>query len=235
MSQNISAILKTISKAPNGGAANNIAPNYYDGAMLGNDDEWFLYGGLLRQTDAFSEPADDAGTSYQAYQYGVDKPGFRAGFLNYDLPDDMTRYIAYGGAANAPSENKAFYFSGLRSPTWGPVYQPSINESLTAINVSNTFITLDMTTQQDEKWKNVTLPDFIKGRANPELVWVPVGAQGILVALGGVVYPNFVNITGKSENEAASVSIDFTKRMGYEIDSHAERTEPEVHVNDRHL
>ena len=206
MSQNISAILDTISKAPNGGAANNIAPNYYDGAMLGNDDEWYLYGGLLKQTQAFSDPPDNAVTAYQAYQYGVDKPAFRAGFLNDVLPDGMTRYLAYGGAANAPSENKAFYFSGLRSPSWGPIYTVGINSSLTAINVSDTLITLDMTTQQDEKWKNVTLPDFIKGRANPELVWVPVGAQGILVALGGVVYPDFVNVTRKSANEPASVS-----------------------------
>lgn len=206
MSQNISAILDAISKAPNGGAANNIAPNYYDGAMLGNDDEWFLYGGLLKQTKQYSDPPDDAITSYQAYQYGVDKPGFRAGFLNDVLPEGMTRYIAYGGAANAPSENKAFYFSGLRAPSWGPIYTVGINSSLTAINVSDTLITLDMDTQQAEKWKNVTLPDFIKGRANPELVWVPVGAQGILVALGGVVYPDFVNVTRQSENEAASVS-----------------------------
>jgi hypothetical protein len=205
--QNVSSILSTISKAPNGGAANNIAPNYYDGAMLANDNEWFLYGGLLRQTDAFAQPHDDDVTGYQAYQYGVDKPAFRPGFLTDQLPKGMTRYVAYGGAANAPSENKAWYFSGLRSPSWDHIYTVSGNESLTAINVSNTLITLDMTTQQQETWSNKTLPEYISGRANPELVWVPVGAQGILVALGGVVYPDFVTAARQSQNEAASVRI----------------------------
>lgn len=27
-----------------GGAANNIAPNYVDGVMIANDDEFYLYG-----------------------------------------------------------------------------------------------------------------------------------------------------------------------------------------------
>ncbi len=204
--QNVSAILQTISKAPNGGAVNNIAPNYLDGAMLGNDDEWFLYGGLLRQTDAFSAPHADDVTAYQGYQYGAQKPSFRPGFLTDQLPSGMTRYVAYGGAAHAPSENKAWYFSGMRSPSWGEIYTVSGNDSLTAVNVSNTLITLDMSTQQQEKWSNQTLPDSIHGRANPELVWVPVGAQGILVAVGGVVYPEFIEVTHQSANEKASVS-----------------------------
>jgi len=35
-------VLKNTSVA--GGAANNIAPNYVDGVMLANDDEFYLYG-----------------------------------------------------------------------------------------------------------------------------------------------------------------------------------------------
>jgi len=205
-SQNVSALFRTLSKAPNGGAANNIAPNYYDGAMLGNDGEWFLYGGLLRKTDAFAPPREDDVTGYQAYSYGVEKPSFRPGFLNARLDPGVTRYVAYGGGASAPSENKAWYFSGMRAAGFGDIFTVSANDSLNANNVSNTLITLDMTTQQKEKWSNATLPDFIKGRANPELVWVPVGAQGILVALGGVVYPDFVRAQMQSANEAASVS-----------------------------
>ena len=204
-SQNISALFQTISKAPNGGAANNLAPNYYDGAMLANDHEWFLYGGLLKKTDAFAPPREDDILSYQASQYGVDKPSFRPGFLNDRLDQGVTRYVAYGGAANAPSENKAWYFSGMRAPGFGDIYTVNGNDSLTASNVSNTLITLDMTTQQQEHWKNATLPSFIAGRANPELVWVPIGSQGILVALGGVIYPDFTRVDQKSVNEAASV------------------------------
>lgn len=35
-------VLKNTSVA--GGAANNIAPNYVDGVMFANDDEFYLYG-----------------------------------------------------------------------------------------------------------------------------------------------------------------------------------------------
>lgn len=201
---NVTAVFKTISKVGDGNAAKNIAPNYVDGAMLGNDAEWFLYGGLLRQTDEFPDPDATDVLAYQKFSYGVEKPGFREGFTFYDLPEDMTRYLAYGGAASAPSENKAWYFSGMHAPGWGPIYEPGFNESLTAINVSRTLITLDMKTQQQETWSNETIPEDIPGRANPELVWVPVGSQGILVVLGGVIYPDFTGYLGKSSNEAES-------------------------------
>jgi len=39
---NLTGLFVTSLKA--GGAANNIAPNYIDGSMLANDDEFYLYG-----------------------------------------------------------------------------------------------------------------------------------------------------------------------------------------------
>lgn len=206
MSQNISALFGEQHKAGSG-SANNIAPLYYDGAMLANDDEYFLFGGLIVTTDASVDPDDDEGLEWQEYDYGVDKPAFAPGFKNYKLDDDMTRYIAYGGASNVPSENLAFYFSGMHSDIWGEISYPGGNESLTATVVSDTLITLDLSTQNSETWNNVTLPDSIPGRANPELIWVPVGEKGILVALGGVVYPEFINADHVSDNATASVSI----------------------------
>jgi hypothetical protein len=205
-STNVSSILNVISKAPNGGAANNLAPNYYDGAMLANNDEFFLYGGLLQYTDAFPPPDGDEVLGYQAFQYGPVKEGFRPGFANDKLPERITRYVTYGGAANAPSENKAWYFGGYRSPTGGPIYQPADDNSINPINVSDKLITLDLNTQQSEKWSNVTLPNYIPSRANPSMVWVPVGEQGILVVLGGVSYPSYNNGNFTSFNEAQSVS-----------------------------
>jgi hypothetical protein len=206
MTQNVTSLFKAVSKAPGGsGSANNIAPNYLDGAMLANDAEFFLYGGLIRRTSQYPEPYADDILGYQAYQYGAPKGSWRPGFIQQRLPVGLTRYLAYGGGVNAPSENKAWYFSGFKSPTGGPIYELSTNDSINAINVSSTLLTLDLRTQQQESWKNSTLPDFIKGRANPEVVWLPVGPQGILVVLGGVVYPEFVEATKKSENLAASV------------------------------
>jgi hypothetical protein len=203
---NVSEILDTTSKVGNGNNANNLAPNYYDGALLANDAEFFLYGGLLTATDVYAPPDANEILYYQGFQYGPQRDNFRSGFGQDHLPTNMTRYITYGGAANAPSENKAWYFGGMHSPTWGESTMPLINASTNPVNVSNTLITLDMTTQNSEAWHNVTLPPAIPGRANPEVVWVPVGSQGILVVLGGVVYPDYNNAYTTSDKEAQSVS-----------------------------
>lgn len=182
----------------------NIAPTYFDGAMLGNHDQWFLYGGTLRLTSSTADPPADRLVGFRKHSYGADKPLFRPGIVEAILPANMTRYLAYGGAASAPSENKAWYFSGMRSPEFSSIYDLVDEPSMTAGVASNTLITLDMTTQMDEKWTNKTLPSKIPGRAGSELVWVPVGAQGILVALGGVLFPEFINSSAVSDNEAAS-------------------------------
>ncbi|KAK9420210.1 hypothetical protein SUNI508_06738 [Seiridium unicorne] len=206
-SDNISEIFDLLPiGGSNGNALNNLAPNYFDGALLANDHEFFMYGGLLTQSDVrASTPNADSILAYQESQYGTPKGIWTEGFFGATLPDNtLNRYLAYGGAANAPSENKAYYFGGLHSPTWGEIYVQSPNASLSALNASNTLITLDMTTQLEETWKNVTLPSNIKGRGGPDLVWVPVGAQGILVALGGVTYPDFSNPDLVSANEGQS-------------------------------
>lgn len=189
--------------------------------MLANNDEWFLYGGMTTQSDFTTEEADNEVWEYQGFDYGIDE-AFAAGFKTSRvdrLGNVSTRYIAYGGAANVPSESLAFYFSGLRSPTWGDIWFPeSDNLSLTAVNVSNTLIALDFSTQNQEVWTNYTLPNSISGRANPELVWVPVGKQGILVALGGVIDPEFVTLEHVSIDAAASVSLVFLQTTEIEAD-----------------
>lgn len=204
--QNISAVLGTLKKT-GGGDANNLAPTYYDGALLANYYELFLYGGLLTKTDAFSDPPGSSVLSYEQYQYGPVRDTFKPSFFNRDLTGNMTRYVAYGGAASAPSENLAWYFSGERSASGGIIhtYKTATNETA-ARYVSNTLITLDMTTQGHETFTNGTLPSSkIPGRANPELVWVPVGPRGILVALGGVVYPDFDTKFQASANKSVNV------------------------------
>ncbi|ETS82513.1 hypothetical protein PFICI_04389 [Pestalotiopsis fici W106-1] len=203
-STNISDIMETISKAPNGNAANNLAPNFFDGAMLHNDAEFFLYGGLTTRTDKYQPPDADDVLAYELYQYGAEKEQWFPGFLTDSLGDDITRYLAFGGGVSAPSEQKAWYFGGLRSQTWGPIYYPGINDSLNPLDASNTLLTLDMAEQQQETWANDTLPGEVKGRGGVDVVWVPVGDQGILVALGGVVYPDFNNGNLTSQNRGQS-------------------------------
>ncbi|KAI1457554.1 hypothetical protein F4805DRAFT_173507 [Annulohypoxylon moriforme] len=200
---NFSTILTTLSKAPGGGAATNIAPNFHDGALLANDAEFFLYGGTLAPTGLYADPASETVLEYGASQYGDNGRSFRAGFQTKDLPDGMTRYVTFGAAANAPSEQKAWYFGGYRSATWGPIYQ-RLNSTYNPSSVSNTFMSLDMTTQGSEAWKNSTLPTGTQSRAGPSMVWVPVGEKGILVVLGGVTYPAYDNENGTSQNTAQS-------------------------------
>lgn len=202
-STNFSTVLGTISKGSNGYAANNVAPNFHDGALLANDDEFYLYGGTLIMTGSYSLPGADTVLGYQASQYGPSRESFRPGFLNGQLPDNMTRYITFGGSANAPSENKAWYFGGYRSPSGGPIYE-YYNSTFDPSTVSDTLISLDMSDQQNVVWTNSTLPHGTPSRANPSVVWVPVGEQGILVVIGGVTYPDYITSNRTSANAAQS-------------------------------
>jgi hypothetical protein len=213
-STNLTSILldsPAMSKARGGsGNSNGAAPNFIDGALLGNDDEFFLYGGDLLDESAPQEssakdesPAKDEILGYQAYQYGPDKPAWKPSFVDSKLDENVTRYVAYGGAVNVPSEDLAFYFSGLRSPTKGEFFTNDPDKKAT--NVSDTLIVLNLEEQYYETWTNKTLKG-VEGRANAEVVWVPVGKKGILVVLGGVTYPQWAGRSGKSANEEESVS-----------------------------
>lgn len=183
----------------NGMPATNIAPNYFDGALLYNNDGWFYYGGLLQKTASLADPPGDRVRGYRAYSSKVDN--LQPQFVDEVLDKGLTRYVAYGGAASAPSENKAWYFSGLRARNWGPVHVVGGQNASQAVTVVNSMVTVDMTTQQREEWDFKNLTDGVPGRANPELVWVPVGPKGILVVLGGVVDPDFVNVTARSSDD----------------------------------
>ncbi|KAH6685748.1 hypothetical protein F5X68DRAFT_16791 [Plectosphaerella plurivora] len=203
VSGNITSLLTLIDKAPQGDA-NNFAPNYVDGAMLANDAQLTLYGGLLRMTENYPPPHQDDVLTYRKFSYGTDRESFQSSFVQERLPDGLTRYVSSGGAVNAPSELKSWYFGGLRAAGWGEIARTRSNTTYNAANISDTFITLDTTTQRRPVWTNTTLPPDVKSRANPEVVWVPVGEQGILVVIGGVTYPEWTNSKRKSENPAQS-------------------------------
>lgn len=207
---NASQLFGSISKAPNGGSANNLAPNYYDGVMFTNDEEWYTYGGVLSESENLSSPDADATLGYEAYWYGAADKKFSPGFVSGKLSDNVTRYVTAGAGVSVPSENLAFYFSGLRAKSSGPIYgnPASANETHNADELSTAFITLDMGTQEQEAWTNETLPTSVPGRANAELVWVPIGKRGILVAVGGVVDPVFAtaNLSLSTAQAATNVS-----------------------------
>lgn len=197
------------SKAPDGGAVNNFGQNFYDGAMFANDGEWYTYGGMVFRTSAFKAPPSSEVEGYEQYWYGADGKKFSPGFIQGNLPDNVTRYISGGGGVSVPSENKGYYFSGLRAPSSGEIFYTTGNKTTDPTVVSNTLITVDMSTQRGEIWANKTLPTTVPGRANPELVWIPQGKEGLLVAIGGVVDPVFATSTLflNDTQKAQSVSI----------------------------
>ncbi len=187
ISQNISQVLQSIPKTQ--GAANNIAPNYVDGMMFANEYELYLYGGLLRDTDSLTPPRADDVMGYERFRDGLGE-SWQVGFYEGELPSGTTRYVTAGAGVNIPSENLGFYFSGMKRNDSGEI-QRSGRAQFNATTISNTLISVDMSRMRAEKWSNATLPASVAGRANGELVWVPVSGRGVLIAFGGVINPEW--------------------------------------------
>jgi hypothetical protein len=140
---------------------------------------------MLRLTNSTESPADNEVLGYEAYQYGPYRNNWEPGWNEESLSTNVTRYITSGASVSAPSENMGFLFSGMRSPDWGSFTYDGMDSNTTA----DTLISVDMKVMRSEKWTNSTLPSYITGRANAELIWVPVSESGVLVAIGGVVNP----------------------------------------------
>ncbi|KAI9903894.1 hypothetical protein N3K66_000423 [Trichothecium roseum] len=195
---------KPFTKARNGeGNSNSDAPNYIDGGLLYNDAQFLLYGGVVVNYTYAARPDADDVLGYQAYEYGQERGAWERGWQAGKLGDDVTNYVAYGAAVSAPSENKAWYFSGLTAEDHGEILKAGVSGTQ-AQNISDRLIQVDMETQSAEKWTNLTLGSDVNGRASAEAVWVPVGKQGILVVLGGVIYPSWITSGKESEDPEAS-------------------------------
>ncbi|KAI9795058.1 MAG: hypothetical protein M1816_000080 [Peltula sp. TS41687] len=216
-SQNASQVLRRVEKTA--GAAINLAPNSVDGTIFSNDNELLFYGGLLRDTQAYEIPPSNNVLSYERFQYGPNREAWKEGLIQSTLPDGMSRYITAGAAVNVPSENLGFYFSGLRRPDWGDIRRGG-DAMYNATVPANTLISVDMSTMRKEKWENVTLPSSIPGRANAELVWIPTAERGLLIAIGGVIYPEwaFKDPSGGLQSQSRDASPGFMSTVSvYDI------------------
>lgn len=203
-----------------GGAASNIAPNYIDGVMFSNDDEFYIYGsvspqytlsdkskalilsqtisGMARATNATDTTTENVVLGYEAYQYDSDAQMWAPNWHSEDLPSGVTRYITNGAGTSAPSENMGFYFSGMRAPDWGAFTFDDMKSNSTA----DILLTVDMSEMGKGKWANISLPGSVPGRSKAELIWLPVSKSGVLVAVGGVVEPvDFWRTTGLSDSQ----------------------------------
>lgn len=179
--------------------------------MFANDGELITYGGLVEKRQAYDPPPGDRALVFEKYDYGATGRRFSEQFRELEL-GNVTRYITSGAGVSVPSENKGFYFSGMKAADSGPIFPSVFSAPENATNpntLSNTLITVDMSRQLSETITNTTLPGDIAARAGGELAFVPVGKEGILVAVGGAVEPIWLHpiFTLTPEQMARSVSL----------------------------
>ncbi|KAH0612393.1 uncharacterized protein H6S33_010445 [Morchella sextelata] len=192
-------ILNNLTKAPG-----NMGTDFHDGFMLANDYEFIIYGGYLRLRDESASINEMWSLARYMIQNGA-TPLSDPGEFQLLALDNITRYIASAGSVNVPSENKAYVFSGATGKDWGPFFDPLTANSadLRPYGNSSQLISVDMSIMGSEVWSNVTLPSSIHARIGSELVWIPVGAQGTLVAIGGSInralYPYEKTISVESQ------------------------------------
>lgn len=218
ISSNFSSLFGKEFKGANDQQAGTSGPQYLDGFMFANNDDWLGYGGLLALTNSNSDPPSSTDIlGYEVYSSEPSSKRLQVGFYNELLPTGITRYITYGGGVNIPDSNLGYYFGGLRAADFGPIFFAPGNETLNADVLSNTLITVNMAVQESEKWDNLTVPSTIPGRASSDLVWIPVAQSGALIAIGGVILPEYDNAaqidTAAQKVESVSsnlwVSLDF--------------------------
>lgn len=205
---NQTALFTNFSKAS--GTANNIGPTYFDGAMFTNDYELWTYGGAPEQTDASTPPGGDVVALYEVYPWsqGQVVGGWQLAYL----PDNITRYVTYGASVSIPSENLGFYFAGAKSKSGGPIYYPTLSETLNPDYSSSRLIGIDMGVYPpgNATWSNQTIGGDIQSRSGGELAWVPVSEKGILVGIGGVTEIVYSNVN-------ASFNQSYTQQIVYPL------------------
>ncbi|KAF3906626.1 hypothetical protein ABW20_dc0109157 [Dactylellina cionopaga] len=156
--------------------------------MAANDNSFWLYGGLITNTDSIlSYPADDSVQRYDVYRQGADRIWNEGWQVGAALTNNVNRYVTGGAGVNVRELNTTFYFSGARNKNWGEIRGPdSPPDSYRANVTSSQFISADLTDQTRTQWSNVTFSSPARPRVDAEMVYVPAGRLGALVVLGGV-------------------------------------------------
>jgi len=62
----------------------------------------------------------------------------------------------------------------------------------TANITSHQLVSVDMSDQLHFKWANETASSVARPRVDPEMVYVPVGDKGVLIVVGGVLWPDWM-------------------------------------------
>jgi hypothetical protein len=211
---NLTALFKTIPKTIAG--VSNMEPNYEDGAMFASHGEFILYGwaffqalrgkAILMKNSGQAQLGDNNQSRPvpdEVLTYGTPVSRSQQGFEMRPLPSGVHQFITNGAAVSAHNEQLSFYFSGMHVPDWQSIIESDHLANLTA----NTLITAYISVADGIKWENDTLPQDIPGRANAELVWIPVSQSGILVAIGGVIFPESLTASRNLTKDRADESV----------------------------
>ncbi|KAK6528893.1 hypothetical protein TWF694_004123 [Orbilia ellipsospora] len=156
--------------------------------MAANDNGFWLYGGLIRDTDSIqSYPDADNVEVYDVYEQGATRiwqQGWQTGSI---LSNNVNRNVAAGAGVNVRELNTTYYFSGARNQNWTEIRGDGVVRDQYRANVtSNQLITADLSDQVRTQWSNFTLSSPARPRINAEMVYLPAGKLGVLVVLGGV-------------------------------------------------
>ncbi|KAF3915916.1 hypothetical protein AA313_de0204628 [Arthrobotrys entomopaga] len=154
-----------------------------DGFMAANDNGFWLYGGLIRDTNSIqSYPNADSIQVYDVYEQGptrIWQQGWQNGAI---LSNNVNRYVAAGAGVNVRELNTTYYFSGARIRGDG-----TVRDQYRANVTSDQLISADLSDQVRTQWSNFTLSSPARPRINAEMVYLPAGKLGVLVVLGGVL------------------------------------------------
>ncbi|OAP54494.1 hypothetical protein AYL99_10942 [Fonsecaea erecta] len=175
------AIFQSINEGP-------ISNYYLDGYMFADYDEFYAYGGMYYFS---GDTITDRTVNDPLYDIPPDS-SIQAGVPNVAYSPQSGSFIkdiTNGAGANAPSENLCFYFSGKYNEdgTAFSYFSPPKDYSPWLIRVDTTLQGHADWSREDLTLSNITL------RSEGALVWIPASTRGLLIAIGGVVYPADLN------------------------------------------
>jgi hypothetical protein len=58
--------------------------------------------------------------------------------------------------------------------------------------------------RENQTWINESVPSSVPIRADAQIVWLPISEQGILVAIGGVINPQYSN-SNQTDNPTIAI------------------------------
>ena len=96
-----------------------------------------------------------------------------------------------------------------------------ISEEASDLNISNSLLIVDTTEQSYSTWKIPEPQNGVRARSEATMVWLPVGAKGMLVIIGGMLEPTgLMNLGTAWDDDTHEQGNNFTKEISlYDVAS----------------